>query len=87
MLDMFANMTMVAWPMGRFQLSIGYWTLSIELGFYLLAILLFVSGQLHNFRLVCGTGIVMALVGALINWEVPIFYGYLLGGHGSAAGL
>ena len=80
MLDVLANMTMTAWPMGRFQLSIGYWTLSVELGFYLLAVLLFATGQLRNFRLVCGSGIVMALVGALINWEVPVLYGYLLAG-------
>ena len=78
--DILANMTMLAWPSGSFQLSIGYWTLSVELGFYLFAAFLFATNQLRNFRLIGTCGIVFALLGARINYEVVVFYGYLLAG-------
>ena len=79
-IDILANMTMLAWPSGSFQLSIGYWTLSVELGFYIFATLLFATAQLRNFRLIGACGIVFALLGALVSYEVIVFYGYLLAG-------
>ncbi len=80
LIDLLANLTMLAWPLGRFPLSIGYWTLSVELGFYLLAALLFAMGRLRNFRLVGSCALVLALFGGAMNREVPVFYGYLLAG-------
>lgn len=78
--DVGANMIMLARPLGRTELFGVYWTLSVELGFYVLCGGLFALRQLRNWRLVGGLAMLSAIFGIATQHEMAAFPAYLLTG-------
>ncbi len=75
-----ANLFMVAKPLGQEQFASVYWTLSVELGFYVQCVLLYLGGQLGNWRLTTGIGIFLTTTGAVLKAEMVTFPAYMLVG-------
>lgn len=74
-----ANLTLLALPLGMPLLAYEYWTLSYELGFYLVVAALYAAGMLRNARLIAM--IIAFALGLALLGHIALLYGsYLLMG-------
>jgi len=78
--DVAASMVMLADPLGLHPMLGVYWTLTIELYFYIACCALFAAGLLGNVRITGAIALMFAIVGAMLGREMWAFPAWLFTG-------